>query len=77
MAQSEVASCCAATCRIGAAQRRNQELIDEMMRACRLSTPVPKSAYWSTFGASAGALGAKLTGAGGGGAIFAAGVTGR
>ena len=51
---------------------RNQELIDEMMRLCGFSAGAGKEVGVLVDAArAAGALGAKLTGAGGGGAIFA------
>jgi D-glycero-alpha-D-manno-heptose-7-phosphate kinase len=52
--------------------RRNQELIDEMMRLCGFPAGAGKEVGVLLEAAhAAGALGAKLTGAGGGGAIFA------
>ena len=52
---------------------RNQELVDEMMTALRLRRPAPatRCAPWSPPRAPPARCGAKLTGAGGGGAIFA------
>jgi galactokinase/mevalonate kinase-like predicted kinase len=51
---------------------RNQELIDEMMAACGFPTGAGAEVRDLVAAARrAGALGAKLTGAGGGGAIFA------
>lgn len=51
---------------------RNQELIDEMMRLCGFAAGAGKEVGALVDAArAAGALGAKLTGAGGGGAIFA------
>ena len=51
---------------------RNQELIDEMMRLCGFSAGAGAEVGVLLQAAhAAGALGAKLTGAGGGGAIFA------
>ncbi len=51
---------------------RNQELVDRMMRLCGFEGGAGKEVEVLVRGARAGgALGAKLTGAGGGGAIFA------
>jgi len=51
---------------------RNQELVDEMMTCCGFSSGVGAEARDLVAAARrAGALGAKLTGAGGGGAVFA------
>jgi D-glycero-alpha-D-manno-heptose-7-phosphate kinase len=51
---------------------RNQQLIDRMMRVCGFANGVGREARALIRAAiDAGALGAKLTGAGGGGAIFA------
>lgn len=51
---------------------RNQALVDEMMTACGFSTGAGEEVRALVDAArQAGALGAKLTGAGGGGAIFA------
>ena len=57
---------------------RNQALIDEMMRTCGFASGVGEEVNWLAAAArDAGALGAKLTGAGGGGAIFALVAPGR
>ncbi len=51
---------------------RNQELVDEMMRLCGFAAGAGEEVEMLVRAAlAAGALGAKLTGAGGGGAIFA------
>jgi len=51
---------------------RNQELVDEMMRLCGYEAGAGKEVGLLVQAArAAGALGAKLTGAGGGGAVFA------
>jgi galactokinase/mevalonate kinase-like predicted kinase len=51
---------------------RNQELVDEMMRSCGFEAGAGKEVGILVRAARvAGALGAKLTGAGGGGAVFA------
>jgi mevalonate kinase len=51
---------------------RNQQLIERMMRMCGFANGVGREARALIRAAiDAGALGAKLTGAGGGGAIFA------
>jgi mevalonate kinase len=51
---------------------RNQELVDEMMRLCGFEAGAGREVGILVQAArAAGALGAKLTGAGGGGAIFA------
>jgi galactokinase/mevalonate kinase-like predicted kinase len=51
---------------------RNQELVDEMMRLCGFEAGAGREVGLLVRAArSAGALGAKLTGAGGGGAVFA------
>jgi mevalonate kinase len=51
---------------------RNQELVDEMMRLCGFEAGAGKEVGILVEAArAAGALGAKLTGAGGGGAVFA------
>ena len=51
---------------------RNQELVDEMMRQCGFAAGAGREVGILVQAArSAGALGAKLTGAGGGGAVFA------
>jgi galactokinase/mevalonate kinase-like predicted kinase len=51
---------------------RNQELIDEMMKLCGFEAGAgPEVGTLVRAARAAGALGAKLTGAGGGGAIFA------
>jgi mevalonate kinase len=51
---------------------RNQSLVDEMMRLCGFGSGAGREVNTLTAAAlHAGALGAKLTGAGGGGAIFA------
>jgi galactokinase/mevalonate kinase-like predicted kinase len=56
----------------GGLLRRNQELIDEMMRLCGFAAGAGEEvALLVRAAADAGALGAKLTGAGGGGSIFA------
>ncbi|HYD46832.1 MAG TPA: hypothetical protein VEB21_00705 [Terriglobales bacterium] len=56
----------------GAQIDRNQTLVDQMMRLCGFATGAGTEVELLVQAArSAGALGAKLTGAGGGGAIFA------
>jgi hydroxymethylglutaryl-CoA reductase len=56
----------------GAQITRNQELIDEMMSSCGFANGAGTEVRLLIAAArEAGALGAKLTGAGGGGAIFA------
>jgi galactokinase/mevalonate kinase-like predicted kinase len=56
----------------GAQITRNQELIDDMMSQCGFATGAGAEVRLLIVAArAAGALGAKLTGAGGGGAIFA------
>ena len=58
--------------------RRNQELIDAMMRLCDFPAGVGEEIQALVNAANAaGALGAKLTGAGGGGAMFALALPGR
>lgn len=57
---------------------RNQELVDEMMRLCGFKAGAGREVGVLVQAArQAGALGAKLTGAGGGGAIFALPPPGR
>lgn len=57
---------------LGAQIDRNQDLVDELMRQCGFSTGAGTEVRLLVDAArGAGALGAKLTGAGGGGAIFA------
>jgi galactokinase/mevalonate kinase-like predicted kinase len=57
---------------LGRQMDRNQELVDEMMTRCGFSTGAGAEVRELVAAArGAGALGAKLTGAGGGGAIFA------
>ncbi len=57
---------------------RNQELIDSMMQTCGFPTGAGTEVRaLITAAHDAGALGAKLTGAGGGGAIFALAVPGQ
>lgn len=57
---------------LGAQIDRNQELVDEMMEACGFASGAGDAVRALVAAArGAGALGAKLTGAGGGGAVFA------
>jgi len=57
---------------LGAQIDRNQDLVDEMMRLCGFDAGAGDEVATLVRAAKkAGALGAKLTGAGGGGAIFA------
>ena len=63
---------------LGAQIDRNQELVDVMMRECGFATGAGEEVRALVAAArGAGALGAKLTGAGGGGAIFALPQPGR
>ncbi len=63
---------------LGKQINRNQELVDRMMRECGFATGAGTEVGILVDAARrAGALGAKLTGAGGGGAIFALGVPGE
>jgi galactokinase/mevalonate kinase-like predicted kinase len=63
---------------LGAQINRNQNLVDEMMRLCGFASGAGDEVNLLVRGAAeAGALGAKLTGAGGGGAIFALPKTGE
>jgi len=57
---------------------RNQEIVDEMMHACGFESGAGAEVHALVAAArEAGALGAKLTGAGGGGAVFALPAPGR